>query len=67
MFLEYYNEFSELWSYTTPEYKYILESNGKKEEFYDLQKDHLEKINIEQKNTKAKIEANKILKKYINE
>lgn len=38
--------FNELLSYTTPQYKYILEKGGTLEEFYNLEKDPTERENI---------------------
>ncbi len=56
--------FNELWSYTSPEYKYILESNGKKEEFFDLKKDPFEKTNIRLKKKTQIKDFKKIFVKY---
>lgn len=52
--------YTELWSFTTPKEKYILEKDGKKEEFYDLSKDPGEKHNLI-------ADDNKVNKTIINE
>lgn len=58
--------YAELWSFTTPEEKYIINHENNKEEYYDLKKDPDEKINLNQLNQKKKKYLN-ILKKYIEQ
>ncbi|KKS12497.1 hypothetical protein A2971_01440 [Candidatus Gottesmanbacteria bacterium RIFCSPLOWO2_01_FULL_46_21] len=58
-------EFRQLWSYRASRYKYIMESEGEKEELFDLQTDPLELKNIAQRNKKEKKNAKKILEKYM--
>lgn len=49
--------FDELWSYTTIDYKYIIQKDANKEEFYDLRNDPLEKKNIVNSNIKNQIKT----------
>lgn len=57
--------FTELWSFTTPKEKYILEKDGKIEEYYDLSKDPEEKINLMEKNTTKESPIIRKLKKVM--
>lgn len=56
--------FSELISYTTADYKYIMEKGGKIEELYDLRKDPQESNNIRRKRDFRVEKARKVLNKH---
>ncbi len=48
-------KYTQLWSFTTPKEKYIYELDGNRREFYDLDKDPLEKKNLYSDKIKSRI------------